>query len=124
MLLFLIKNQPKGHSTYTWFDNTYTSYTDQFLNTVQDKDYIKNKTSQAKKNKRKRMRNVFNKIANDIIDKRNNKTVHYKDIATLEHNIEKIRGLFINHPELKISHPDEYFMISNYELLKMAFQVA
>ena len=127
LLLFIIGVRPMNNSFCTRFDNTYDNNVNIFLENSQAANYMKKiaKISTKENISEKNLQilcNAFYKMANGLIDKRNHDVAHYKDIKKVNAEIAAMIKIFNNNKTLKTECPNEWFIISNYKLLKNAFK--
>lgn len=121
-LLFLINEQPKRFKPCTRFNNCENIII--FLNSLKDKAFIQDLIPDEKnKEDINEMQKIFGNIANNIINSRNKDIAHFSNDRELAKNIKEIMEVFKNNPNLVKECPNEYFVLSHYNLLKKAFAV-
>lgn len=124
VLLFLIKEQPKKATGCNLFTNGYHNSIETFLTTQSDIQIIKNISNKYYHNEDLiSMKKAFSKLANGVIRKRNNKVVHYHSTKELTENITELQSIFNSNVNLVKKYPEEYFIISNYNLLMSSFGI-
>ncbi|KAJ3250226.1 hypothetical protein HK103_003711 [Boothiomyces macroporosus] len=62
----------------------------------------------------------FCKMADKIIDRRNNSVAHFSSIDDLDEKVEEVKGLFLLYDNLRTKFKNEWFIINSYEQLKSA----